>query len=412
MSDRVVIVGAGHAGVQAAASLREEGFEGAIALIDPGSDLPYHKPPLSKAFLKSPDAEPQVLRGESFYPGQKIDLVLGRRLAALDPAGKRATLDDGTVLDFSHAILATGSRARTLTTPGADGEGILSLRSIEDARALRGRAAEADEVLIVGGGFIGLEVAATMASGGRAVTVIEAQDRLLGRVLSAPLAQHIADHLAAAGVRLLLRTGVDHFVLEGGSLRGAVLSDGTRLSATLALVGIGATPETGLFPGDPAGLQGGIAVDTRMRTTVPDVFAIGDVARFPSGGAMLRLESVQNAHDQARLAAQTIVGRGADYDAVPWFWSDIGDDKLQMAGLGSPQDELVIHGDRAGGRFSLFRYTGDRLVCVESVNRPADHMLARRMLAAGFSPPKHLVAEGGDLKAAFQAAHPAGAGRG
>ncbi len=402
MVDRIVIVGTGHAGVQAAASLREEGFEGKLSLVGDDDDLPYHKPPLSKAFLKDSEPRPQVLRAEAFYEGAGVDLRLGRRVEAIDRPGRRLVFADGTALDFDGLVLATGSRPRPLPLAGANLDGVLSLRSLADARVLRTRMADAGDVVVIGGGFIGLEVAATLAAGGRRVTVIEAQDRVLGRVVAAPISAHVARRLAESGVTILTGVGVARIEGRDGRVEAVETTEGRRIPARLVLVGIGALANTELAGAAGLDIANGIRVDAGMHTSVPEILAIGDAARFrhEGSGAEVRLESVQNATDQAKLAARSLTGHHETYRAVPWFWSDIGDMKLQMAGLTTGSDRVAMAGKPEDHRFSLFHFRDGRLAAVESVNRPADHMLARRMLAEGFSPPPEAV--GDDLKAMFQ----------
>lgn len=403
MKNGVVIVGAGHAGVQAAASLREEGFDGRITLIGDENELPYHKPPLSKAFMKEADAKPQMLRAEAFYANGHIDLMLGSSVERIDLTGRRLDLSGGGHIAFDRAILATGSRPRTLALPGSDLAGVLSLRSVADARAIREASAGCDDVVVLGGGFIGLEIAATLALGGRRVTVVEAQDRLLARAAAPAVAAHVRNRLEVSGVRLLTDTTLERLEGRSGHVAAAITSAGERLPAGLVLIGVGVVPNSELAEAAGVTVANGIRVDPQMRSSQPEILAVGDNANYRHwlSGADVRLESVQNATDQARLAARTITGHEEAYRSVPWFWSDIGDMKLQMVGLAAGSDLTVVVGDAAGNRFSVFHYLGDCLICIESVNRPADHMLGRKMLAAGFSP--RLEALAGDLKAEFAA---------
>jgi 3-phenylpropionate/trans-cinnamate dioxygenase ferredoxin reductase subunit len=406
MKNGIVIVGAGHAGVQAAASLREEAYDGPIILVGDEDELPYHKPPLSKTFIKDAEAKPQPLRGEAFYAGNAIDFRPGTRVERIDAAGRRLDLAGGGTLPFDRLILATGSRARIIPLPGSDLAGVVSLRSLADARLIRELSGLADDVAVLGGGFIGLEIAATLAAAGRRVTVVEAADRLLGRAVAPAIGAHVRRRLETIGVRVL--TGMTVRRLEGASGRvaAAITSDGERLPAQMAIVGIGAVPNLELAQAAGIATANGIRVDPQMRTCVAEVLAIGDVASYRHWltGAETRLESVQNATDHARLAARTVTGHADAYAAVPWFWSDIGDMKLQMVGLTAGGDHHVISGDPDDNKFSLYHYAGDRLIGIESVNRPADHMLGRKMLGAGFSPAPSTVAGGPEgLKAALAA---------
>jgi 3-phenylpropionate/trans-cinnamate dioxygenase ferredoxin reductase subunit len=404
MGNGVVIIGAGHGGVQAAASLREEGFDGRIALVSDELDLPYHKPPLSKTFIKDAQARPQILRADAFYEGAGIDLILGETVRALDPAAGRITFASGRAMDFDKAILATGSRARTLPVEGPALEGVLSLRSIADARAIRELSGAVEEVAILGGGFIGLEIAATLAAAGRRVTVIEAQDRLIARALAPVISAHVAERLAASGIRLLLNTVIDRIEGEHGKVAAVITSAGERIPAQMLIVGIGVVPNVELATDAGIETANGVRVDSLMRSSAPNVLAIGDAASYRHWftGNDVRLESVQNATDQAKLAARTIVGHAEPYAAVPWFWSDIADMKLQMVGLTMGSDQQLVSGDPAENRFSVYHYRTGRLIGIESVNRPADHMLGRKMMGAGFSPdPAHVAAGGEALKAAL-----------
>lgn len=416
MKNGVVIVGAGHAGVQAAASLREEGYDGPVILIGDEKDLPYHKPPLSKTFIKDAEARPQPLRGEAFYTGSVIDFRPGVRIGRIDAGNRSLEIAGGGSLAFDQLILATGSRPRTLALPGSELSGVLSLRSLNDARLIRDLSAQSDEVVILGGGFIGLEIAATLRAAGRTVTVVEAVDRLLGRAVAPVVASHVRQRLEATGVRILTGTSIARLEGENGHVVAAITSAGERLPARMVIVGIGAVPNAELAEAAGLAIANGIRVDHQMRSSVPEILAIGDAASYRHWftGGDVRLESVQNATDQARLAARSIVGHADSYSAVPWFWSDIGDMKLQMVGLTAGGDNHVVLGDLPDNKFSIYHYAGNRLLGIESVNRPGDHMLGRKMLGAGFSPTPETVAMGPEgLKAAlaaFQQAEPARAG--
>ncbi|MER8960669.1 FAD-dependent oxidoreductase [Mesorhizobium sp. M0701] len=413
MKNGVVIVGAGHAGVQAAASLREEGYDGPVILVGDENELPYHKPPLSKTFIKDQQAKPQPLRGEAFYTGSAIDFRPGIRVERIDVGGRRLEISGGGVLPFDRLILATGARPRLLPLPGSELSGVVSLRSLGDARLIRELSAQSEEVVILGGGFIGLEIAATLTAAGRKVTVVEAVDRLLGRAVAPVIAGHVRQRLEATGVRILTGTTIERLEDENGRVSAAITSSGERLPAQMVVIGIGVVPNVELAEAAGIAIANGIRVDQQMRTSVPEILAIGDAASYRHWftGGDVRLESVQNATDQARLAARTIAGHTDNYSAVPWFWSDIGDMKLQMVGLIAGGDSHVVLGDVAENKFSIYHYAGSRLLGIESVNRPGDHMLGRKMLGAGFSPSPQIVATGPDgLKAAlaaFQQAEPA-----
>ncbi|MDI6025787.1 FAD-dependent oxidoreductase [Corticibacterium sp. UT-5YL-CI-8] len=396
MNNGVVIVGTGHAGVQAAASLREEGFDGPVILVGDETDLPYHKPPLSKTFIKDAAARPQPLRGDAFYETNRIDLRLGHRAERIDLSTRRLVLAEGAALPFDRLILATGSRPRALRLEGSDLDGVLSLRSIADARRIREASGQVEEVVVLGGGFIGLEIAATLSLSGRKVAVIEAQDRLIGRAVAPVISEHVRLRLGGLGVRILLNTTLDRLDGDNGAVSAAVTSTGERLPAQMVIVGIGVVPNVELAEAAGLSIANGIRVDPHMRSSVPEILAIGDNASYRHwfSAADVRLESVQNATDQARLAARTILGHESAYEAVPWFWSDIGDMKLQMVGLTGGSSRQVVSGDPAENKFAVHHYLGDRLIGVETVNRPADHMLGRKLIGLGFSLPPDIAASG------------------
>jgi 3-phenylpropionate/trans-cinnamate dioxygenase ferredoxin reductase subunit len=408
MDNNVVIIGSGHAGVQAAASLREEGYDGHVILVGDGTELPYHKPPLSKSFIKTETAKPQPLRGSAFYTDNAIDYRPGVRVTHIDRAGGCLNFQDGRSVAFDSLILATGSRPRDFVVPGADLVGVCSLGSLEDAITVRTLSAESSDVVIVGGGFIGLELAATLAGSGLKITVCEGGGRLLGRAVSAGMADHVRRKLTSLGIRVLTDTSIVRLDGSHGRVAAAVTSSGERLRAQLVIVGIGAVPNVELAKGAGIVVSNGISVDSWMRTSAPAVLAVGDVTSFShlSSGKTVRLESVQNATDQARLAARTILGRLEPYSAVPWFWSDIGESKLQMVGLVAGSDTQVTLGDPKEGSFAVYHYLGDQLLGVESINRAADHMLGRKLLKAGFSPPAQTVEAGIEaIKFALSAHH-------
>lgn len=404
--ERIVIIGAGHGGTQAAASLREEGFQGEIVLISEESDLPYHKPPLSKSFMTSPDAPLQALRAAPFFADQRITLRLGTGVSAIDRERQAVILAQGEVLTYDRLILAMGTRARRLTAPGAMLEGVFHLRTAEDARAMRAGLPQAGHVVVIGGGFIGLEAAAMLAARGLSVAVVELAPRLLGRAVSSPTAGAVAAYLEGLGVHVLCTTGIEALVGKGGRIAGVALSTGETLPADLVVVGIGAVPAVELAEAAGLAVQNGIRVDSYLTTSDPLISAIGDCAAFPHyrGGATIRLESVQNATDQARALAKTLTGRPEAYAALPWFWSDIGELKLQIAGLGDSDEDLcAVDPDTAA--HLVWRLSNGQVVSLETLNGPSTHMLARRMIADGFSPERAVMEAGtlDGLKAAYRA---------
>lgn len=410
MGDGIVIVGAGHGGSQAAVSLRQEGYEGPLVLLSDEPEIPYHRPPLSKTFLKSPDAVPQMLRAESVYADNRIALRLGTSVRSIDPRSRRLVLSDGGTLAYGRLLLATGAAARRLPFAGREPEGTYTLRTAADARALRdGLQGGPHAVVIVGGGFIGLEAAALLATLGHAVTVVEAAGRLMQRSVAPEVAAHMADNHRALGVRLLFCTSVERVEEEAGRVRAVVTAAGERLAADILIVGIGAKPNVVLAEAAGIACDNGIRVGPGLETSLPHIHAIGDCVSFRhwQAGTWLRLESVQNATDQARHVARAMLGRPGEYRDVPWFWSDQGSVKLQMVGLSAGADRHFVSGAPADNAFSVFHFRGGRLLAIDSVNRPADHMLGRRMLAAGFSPDEALIAAGAGAMKAALAAHEA-----
>jgi 3-phenylpropionate/trans-cinnamate dioxygenase ferredoxin reductase subunit len=384
----VVIVGAGHGGVQAAASLREEGFEGAITLISAEPHLPYQRPPLSKAYLKgNMEADGLPLRAAQFYTERSIDLLLGETATRIDRGARRVELASGKSLAYDCLVLATGARQRPLDVPGIDLDGVLVLRDLTDARALRERIDAARRVVVVGAGFIGLEIAATAVGLGGEVTVVEVGPRPLGRAVSPATSAFFLQAHQAFGAQMLLGAGVVALHGQGGAVTQVELSDGSRLPADLAIVGIGILPEDRLAREAGLACDNGIIVDERLETSDPRISAIGDCALFPNAvlGFPVRLESVQNAVDQAKTVARRIVGSPEPYVALPWFWSDQGDLKLQIVGLSHGCDQWVVRGDPLSRSFAVFGFRGNQLAAVETVNRAGDHMAARRIIGAGLA---------------------------
>jgi 3-phenylpropionate/trans-cinnamate dioxygenase ferredoxin reductase subunit len=378
----IVIIGAGHAGVQAAASLREEGSDDSIVLVSGEPDLPYQRPPLSKAFLKGAmDLAGLPLRAEQFYREKQIDLRLGVPATRIDLAARRVELGENGAEPFDHLILATGARSRPFAIPGADLDGVLTLRNIADAAAIRERLGPGRRVVVIGAGFIGLEIAATALAGGGEVTVVEIA-RPLGRAVSPSTSDFFLDAHQAFGARFRLGVGVNAIEGAKGAAAAVVLADGERAPADLVIVGVGVLAEDALARAAGLACDNGVVVDALLAASDPAVSAIGDCAQFPqhSLGQMLRLESVQNATDQARAVARRLTGRPAPYAALPWFWSDQGDLKLQIAGLPHGVDRWVLRGDPKDRAFAAFGFRAGALATVETVNRGAEHMAARRII--------------------------------
>ncbi|WP_354643055.1 NAD(P)/FAD-dependent oxidoreductase [Kitasatospora camelliae] len=402
----VVIIGAGQAGSDTAAALRAQGFTGSITLVGDERHPPYQRPPLSKGYLTGATLrEDLLLRPETFYPAQDIELLCGDEAVGLDREIRSVTLRSGRELRYDTLVLATGARPRRLPVPGADLPGVLTLRGADDSDTLRARLADGGRTLdlaVVGAGFIGLELAATARKLGHRVTVVEALPRALQRALSPEMSAHLSTEHQRRGVRLLLRREVTELLAGAtGEVRALRLNDGELVPADLVVVGIGVLPNVDLAVGAGLAVGDGILVDEHLRTSDPDIHAIGDCARFPSphAGRPVRLESVQNATDQARTVAAAVCGAGEPYTAVPWFWSEQYELRLQIAGLTAGHDQAVVAGDVEQGRFSVFCFREGRLTGVESLNRAADHGISRRLLAAGTDlTPEQVARPGFDLK--------------
>ncbi|QXE35924.1 FAD-dependent oxidoreductase [Streptomyces sp. GMY02] len=389
MPASVVIVGAGPGGTGTAAALRGRGFAGRITLIGAEDALPYQRPPLSKGYLAgtTPLAE-LALWPESFFGSQDIDLISGTSVTEIDTAGRRVTLSSGAGVPYDHLVLATGARPRRLPLPGAGLAGVCTLRDLRDADELRAGLSAGGHLLVLGGGFVGLEVAATARRLGMEVTVVEAGHRVMERSAGELLSGRLTEEHRRQGTRILPRREVRALRGDGaGHVRVAELDNGERVAADLVVMGVGVLPRTELAADAGLPVGDGVVVDRLLRAG-PGVYALGDCARFPSrpAGRRLRLESVQNASDQARTVAAGICREPEPYTAVPWFWTEQYGLRVQLAGITAGHDRAVVKGDVAGGRFSVFCFRRDRLVGTESVNRPADHMITRRLLADGAGP--------------------------
>jgi len=398
----VAIVGTGQAGFQAAASLRQ-GFAGHIVMIGDERVSPYQRPPLSKSYLAGDSGLNELwLRPESFYAKQEIELITGETVTAIDRAGRRLQLASGVELGWDHLVLATGARYRPLAVPGAELDGVLPLRTLADADVLRERLDEAHEIVVVGAGFIGLEFASVAIARGAGVHIIEVTHHPMGRVVSAPISRFFTDAHRRWGAQISLGTGVSRILGTGGRVTGVETTDGRQLPADLVLICIGVIPNAELAGEAGLAVDNGIVVDECLVTVDPAILAIGDCANFPTPFAVgrVRLESVQNAVDQGRSVAAHIAGHRAPYDKVPWFWSDQGDLKLQIAGIITGHDASILRGNPESGHFSVFCYRTGRLIGVESVNQTADHVVARRLLAGdpGLTP-EQAADESYDLRA-------------
>lgn len=379
----VVIVGAGLAGAEAAFALREYGHAGRIVVIGKEAWPPYERPPLSKSYLKGGLACDRLwLRPAELYAEQNIELCLGTEVTAIDRAQRCVYLDKGGALGYDKLLLATGGEARRLTIPGSELDGVCELKTLDDADRLRAYLVARRSIVIIGGGYVGMEFAATARQAGCEVTVLEAQATVLSRSLSEVIARHLQTEHEKRGVRVLTRSNVTR--IEGDErVNAVVLADGLRLPANMVLVSVGNLASDGLARSDGVNVDRGIVVDRDGRTSDPHVFAAGDCTVTCCEGfdTPLRLESVQHATLQAKRAAAAMLGQPTGRDEVPWFWSDQFDIKLQMAGLPLPGDTELVRGDPQSGRFSVIYQNADRITAIQCVNAPADFAASKKMVA-------------------------------
>ncbi|HCY16445.1 MAG: pyridine nucleotide-disulfide oxidoreductase [Curvibacter sp. GWA2_64_110] len=402
MTHPILIIGAGQAGVQTAEALRAGGFEGPITLLGDEPHGPYHRPPLSKAWLAGEmEAVQLVMRAPEMLARKNIELRTDCKVTSIDRAAKSVTLADGSTLPYSGLVLATGSTPRTLPLPGGNAHGVLALRSRDDASAIAERMAVCIErqlpLVVIGGGFIGLEVAATARKKGLTVTVLEAAPRLLGRVLAPMLSDWYAELHRSHGVQLVLGAQIAEIITDHeGQATGVRMADGTLYPAGLVVVGIGVNANDELARAAGLACERGIVVDACGRTSDPSIVAAGDcTARRLANGNLLRLESVQNATEQGKSAAAALLGQERPFTATPWFWSDQYDKKLQMAGLSMGADHWAVRGDIASGSFTVYHYKGDQLLAADSINASKDHLQARKLLDAGMSPTPQQAGDAG-----------------
>ncbi|MFG6559339.1 NAD(P)/FAD-dependent oxidoreductase [Sulfitobacter sp. 1A15299] len=398
----VVVIGAGQAGASCVAKLRSGGFEGEITLIGAEPCAPYQRPPLSKGYLLGEMSQERLLlRPEAFYADQGITLKTDCRVTAIDPAARVLSTSDGPVA-YDELVLTTGSTPRRL--PAAIGgtlEGVFTVRDLADVDAMAPRFVTGAKVLIVGGGYIGLEAAAVAAKLGLEVTLVEMADRILQRVAAPETSDYFRALHESHGVRLREGVGLER-LLGAGQVTGARLSDGTEIAADFVITGVGIAPDIALAASAGVEIENGIKVDAQGRTNLPGIWAAGDCTSFPYRGGRIRLESVPNAIDQAEVVAENILGAGKDYIAKPWFWSDQYDVKLQIAGLNAGYDRVVTR--RSAGSASFWYYRGETLLAVDAANDPRGYMVGKRLIEAGKSPDPALVADPQtDLKALLRA---------
>ncbi|MFS8036663.1 NAD(P)/FAD-dependent oxidoreductase [Xanthobacter sp. AM11] len=385
MKRDVVIIGGGQAGMQVATSLRNLGYPGSIALVGEEAHLPYMRPPLSKGFLKGlTDAADLIFRRSEFFTEAGIDILLGYRATAFDGSSKIVILSDGRTLEYETLILATGTRARQLVCNGASLRNVVYLRTIDDATAIASALPRSRKIAVIGAGFVGLEFASVVAEKGSAITVIEMASRVMGRATSPLISRFFEQLHYDRGVDLRLGEGLATINGDEHGVCGLSLRSGSQIPADLVVVGIGVLPNAELAEAAGINVDDGIVVDANLRTSDPNVYAIGDCARLKVSMTEpgIRLESVQNAVDQAKYLAGRLVGHHkAPFKAVPWFWTEQFETKLQMAGLYHGYDDAEVVGDPQCGSFSINYRKDGRLLAVDSINRPADHLKARRALA-------------------------------
>jgi len=401
MQDTIVVAGGGHAAAQVVDSLRRDGYAGRLVMVCGEAMIPYQRPPLSKKYLGGElEAERLPIRPASFYESIHCELVLGNPVVGIDAAARRIRLSDGGSLDYDKLVLAIGGHARPLPVPGADLPGVHVLRTMADVQAIRARIRPGVRVAVVGAGYIGLETAATFRKLGLDVTVIEMMDRVMNRVVAPEMSRFYQAEHAGHGVNVLTDRKVSRF-LGNGSVHAVECTDGTQVPADLAIVGIGLVANTALAQAAGLACDDGIAVDEHCRTSDPDIYAIGDCCSHPSPryGRRVRLESVDNAFEQAKSAAANICGKEVPHDKTPWFWSDQYELKLQIVGLSQGYDRVVLRGDPAARSFSCCYLRGGELIALDAVNHGKDFMAARKLIAERVRPdPAKLADDGVSLK--------------
>lgn len=380
-----IIVGTGQAGFQTAASLRMEGYQDPITLIGEEPHIPYQRPSLSKGFvLGKQDAESIELRPVSFYADHQINLLNGETVVAISRSEKTIEIASGGQLSYDSLVLATGASNRKLAVKGAELEGVVYLRSLAESILIKASLEQSKEIVVVGGGFIGLEIAAVACTLGKKVTVIEALPRLMPRVVAPLISEFFHDLHTSHGVKILCGAAVSEIIGANGRVERVELADGSSYPADLVVVGIGVVPNVDLARNAGLAVSNGICVNEFLQTTDENIYAIGDCAEFPCyfTGSFVRLESVQNAADQAQSVAATIAGHRNPYRALPWFWTDQYEIKLQMAGISTGYDRIATRGNRESQKLSVFYFKGNKLLAIDSINRPADHMFGRKLISS------------------------------
>ncbi|MEO1252545.1 MAG: FAD-dependent oxidoreductase [Pseudomonadota bacterium] len=385
----VIIIGGGHGGAQCAASLRQFGFDGSIALISAEGVPPYERPPLSKEYFAGDKSfERILLRPAAFYAEKRIDLRLGETVVDINPENHSITTDIGDVYQYGKLVWAAGGAPRNLPVPGAALEGVHVVRDKAGVDALISDAKDATRIVVIGGGYIGLEAAAVLRKAGKTVTVLEAQPRVLARVAGETLSRFFEEEHRRQGVNIRLNVQIEAITGDARAT-GVLLADGEEIAADLVIVGIGIDPAIGPLRAAEAACPNGALVDSYCRTSLPDTYAIGDCAAHENafaGGAVIRLESVQNANDQARTVAKHICGKEEPYAAVPWFWSNQYDLRLQTVGVSAGHDDALLRGDPEARSFSVIYLKDGRVIALDSVNAPADYMAGRLLVTKGAAP--------------------------
>ena len=396
MSQTCIIIGASHAAAQLAPTLRQEGWEGRIVVIGDEAWIPYHRPPLSKTFLSGEKTMDEIyIKPQNVYDNADVEFMLNTRVESIDRENKSVSLDNGETLNWDKLALTTGSRVRKIDMPGVDLEGIYYLRDAADVDRIRSRTGEGKKAVIIGGGYIGLETAAVLRKLGMEVTVIEMMERVLQRITTPEISAFYQRIHLEEGVNILCGVGLEAFEGEG-SVQKVVCNDGSTHDADLVVIGVGILPNVELAEAAGLEVNNGIVVDKFARTSDPDIVAAGDCTFHPNAfyGRDIRLESVQNASDQARTAALSLCGKDQAYDALPWFWSDQYDLKLQIAGLSQGYDEVVIRGDIEGSRsFAAFYLKDGVIISVDAVNKPPEFMMGKRLISGKVSPDRDKLAD-------------------
>lgn len=394
--DPIIVVGAGQAGLQVTDSLRRGGYNGDLLLVGDEPSLPYQRPPLSKQYMVGELTDERLLfRPADFFEKRKVAMITGARVTDLDLASQAISID-GKTHKYRKLALTTGASVRRIPIPGADNDGVHYLRGLEDARALRASlAGERCRIVAIGGGFIGLELAAAARELGHTVTVVEAQDRLMGRVVAPLVSDYFLNLHRNHGVDVVLNEGVTRIDKQTLGSLNVVLSDAREVEADVVVVGIGSIPNCALAEAAGLRCENGIVVDEFSQTSDPFVVAAGDCTMHTNArlGVRHRLESVQNAVDQAKNAAATLLDERKPYDQIPWFWSDQFDAKLQMVGTSVGYEKVILRGTIAAAAFSCFYFRGRELLGVDSVNRPADHLVSRKLMAARVAVPEYLITD-------------------